>query len=217
MRAGLRLIKGALGPELLLDNAVLEMLTDEVHCAALRAFRRRVAYCNGTHDWLVNVESAALLGSDELDAVLPLSIAACREPEAGVLWHPTVGAHELPSHLATRQDGAGATALALRPLPSDWDGRETARLHATWDDRSGRRGAMAARLLWRLRSVGEWELHLAHFFGRASFAGGVFAPHIDLVHLPGKVTQPHGAQVVSHLVHNLLRQRPAVATPAAAG
>ena len=47
----------------------------------------------------------------------------------------------------------------------------------------------------------------AHFCGgRSSFAGGVFSPHIDLVALPGKVTQPHGQEVVAHLVANLLRQ-----------
>ena len=32
---------------------------DHAHCAALRAFRRRVVYTTGSWDWLVNVESSS--------------------------------------------------------------------------------------------------------------------------------------------------------------
>ena len=56
MRAGLRLIKGRTGPALLLDNDTLDVLTDDAHCAALRSFRRRIAYTNGSGDWLVNAD-----------------------------------------------------------------------------------------------------------------------------------------------------------------
>ena len=63
---GLRLIKGRVGPALLLDDGTLETLTDEAHCTAMRAFQRRIVYTNGSGDWLVNVESAALLDAEEL-------------------------------------------------------------------------------------------------------------------------------------------------------
>lgn len=55
MRAGLRLIKGRTGPDLLLDNETLGMagLSDEAHMASLRAFRRRVLCCNAAGDWTV--------------------------------------------------------------------------------------------------------------------------------------------------------------------
>ena len=39
---------------------------------------------------------------------------------------------------------------------------------------------------------------------QSSFAGGVLSPHIDLVDLPGKVTQHAGAAVVEHLAETVL-------------
>ena len=69
MRAGLRLIKGRTGPELLLDNDTLHRLTDDAHCKAMRVFRRRLVYCNGSGDWLVNAESASLLSAAEMRTV----------------------------------------------------------------------------------------------------------------------------------------------------
>ena len=46
---------------------------------------------------------------------------------------------------------------------------------------------------------------MAIFGRRSSFAGGVFSPHIDLIALPHKVTQPHGRVVVRQMVANLLQ------------
>lgn len=243
MRAGLRLIKGSTGPDLLLDNDSLARLCDEAHCRALAAFRRRIVYTNGSGDWLVNVESASLLAASELDAVRPLSETACRAPGAGVVWRPAAASAPTeassppplpPSlsiahhHSATAGGDSSAAeedtpdvaqpttsllpqapTLRLHPLPSTWDEQETARAHTTWDDRSGYRGALAARLLWTLRALGTWDLHVCHFFHRSSFSGGVFAPHIDLIHLPGKVSQHYGKEVVSHLAANLLEQHDA--------
>ena len=213
MRAGLRLIKGRTGPDLLLDNDTLHRLTDDAHCEAMRAFRRRLVYCNGSGDWLVNAESASLLSAAEMRTVIPLSELSCRQPNAGVLWRP--GASEVSTMGAHLRFDLHTSALVLLPLPEDWestrDADDTALKHSTWDDgvvgrHTGKRARACAGLLRRLRSCGEWELHLAHFRGCSSFAGGVFSPHIDLVALPGKVTQPHGHQVVKHLVANLLRQ-----------
>jgi nicotinate-nucleotide adenylyltransferase len=77
MRAGLRMIKGKTGPDLLLDNGALEALCNGTHAEALRAFERRIIYCNGTMDWLVNVESASLLTAEEM---------ARRFPQAKLFW-----------------------------------------------------------------------------------------------------------------------------------
>ena len=258
MRAGLRMIKGKLGPELLLDNDTLERLTDDEHVASMSAFKRRLLYCNGTGDWLVNAESASLLDDKELNQiVLPLSIAQCKSgctartgrdsprpsgrdsppatpprpsgrgsppptpPRNGtngdnhgsVLWRPSDPDAASPTTLSccTSLRLLGG-ALRLLPLPEDWDGAATTLLHSTWDDglltKAGgvlTRGQRASRLLWRLRSVGEWELHVCHFFRKSSFAGGVFSPHIDLVALPHKITQPFGLEVVKHLAERLLK------------
>lgn len=217
MRAGLRLIKGRTGQELLLDDDTLVRLTDEQHLDALRAFRRRLAYVNGRGDWLVNAESCSLLDVDELPAVVALATTACAARESSVLWRPgaddarAVSAASLPSlHLTPksinpkRTDEEAGHTLRLKPLPTEWDGARTAMIHSTWDDRRKRRAHKAAALLQRLRSAGEWEVHLAIFGKRSSFAGGVFSPHIDLIALPHKVTQPHGREVVQHLVANLL-------------
>lgn len=106
MRAGLRVIKGAIGPQLLLDDTSLDELCNEAHCASLRAFRRRVTYANGTGDWLVNCESCSLLTKEELDAIVPVSEAACRQPGAAVLWRPSATAcadAALPSTLQLSQ------------------------------------------------------------------------------------------------------------------
>ena len=221
MRAGLRMIKGRTGPQLLLDNTALDTLTDDVHCAALRAFRRRIAYANGTGDWLVNCESSSLLSAEEMEVLLPLSTRACKQPGAGVVWRPNTKACEdagLPPTLAlaasppaanaaNAADTSGAHCIHLRPLISNWDPTATAQCHTTWDDGGGGRGERAARLLARLRACGHWELHLCHFFKRSSFAGGVFSPHIDLVALPHKISQPYGREVVEHMVARILESR----------
>ena len=218
MRAGLRLIKGRTGPELLLDNDSLETLSDGDNCDALRAFRRRIAYCNGCGDWLVNVESASLLAAEELAAVLPPSAAACQRPEARVIWRPseetTSASSSWPPTLALSPEaeesagGGGQRTLVLRPLPRTWDSSETVRSHSTWDDRQATRGRRAAAILQQLRSCGDWELHLCHFLPkRSSFAGGVFSPHIDLVAHP-KCTQRYGLEVVRHLAARMVEGSP---------
>ena len=103
---------------------------------------------------------------------------------------------------------AGRCKLVLRPFEDAWDPAPTARCHTTWDDFRGR-GRCAATLLRRLRMCGDWELVLCHFVstGKSSFAGGVFSPHIDLVHHP-KCTQQHGIDVVRHLAARLVQNAP---------
>ena len=213
MRAGLRLIKGRTGPDLLLDNDALAMLADDDHCASLRAFQRRVVYCNGSMDWLVTVESASLLAAEELNVVLPLSKAGDTSDGASILWRPHKDeAADLktsaawPPSLELGRSSSGATVLELCPLPVDWQPNATAASHTTWDDVNGGRGRSAAAMLQRIRAVGKWELHLCHF-GKAhsSFAGAVFSPHIDLVDHP-KCTRHYGREVVRHLSSELFKK-----------
>jgi hypothetical protein len=235
MRAGLRMIKGKTGPDLLLDNGALEALCNGTHAEALRAFERRIIYCNGTMDWLVNVESASLLTAEEMAIVLPLSLASCSGKDASVLWQPDRDFLDptLPGNsdiwarlgylgptLRCRPTGEGGSSyyLELQPLAREstaavwdassqslqrmtytdriWDPAQTAWAHTTWDDAMGwridgrahpGRARQATEMLERIRAAGPWELHLCHFLdGRASFTGGVFSPHIDLVDLPSK-------------------------------
>ena len=50
---------------------------------------------------------------------------------------------------------------------------------------------MAADILKRMRAVGDWELHLTHFFERSSMAaGGISSPHVDIT---------NGREVLQHL------------------
>ena len=263
MRAGLYVIKGKTGPDLLLDNSTLETLADDAHCAALGAFRRRILYCNGSMDWLVNAESASLMAAEECAAVLPASRAACRRlrramadgvkgkatsqqlstgeekdapaspasprsPDSprspssstatatlsAVMWQPLepeAAAFEKSGSWPTSLDFVHTTVgsgrqldtkhrtLCLKPLDGQWDPAPTAESHRTWDDVTNRRGRRAAAILKRIRSAGNWELHVCHF-GKAhsSFAGGVFSPHIDIVGHP-ECTKPAGREVVQHL------------------
>ena len=135
-----------------------------------------------------------------MEAVLPRSRAACAAPTASVLWQPSesdaaavASADAFPATLAlvpTPPDGD--LTLRLCPLPDGWNAAATAAVHTTWDDGGGRRGERAAHLLRRLRACGEWQLYICRFLRRSSFAGLVFSPHIDLVALPHKITQPHG-------------------------
>jgi hypothetical protein len=247
MRAGLRLIKGRTGPDLLLDNDALVRLADAAHCAALAAFRRRLLYCNGTGDWTVNFESASLLTLEEIRSVLPPSVAACRaEDSAGVLWRPTAGeakalageaalrcgGDEIPlgarescgSEIRGAESGGGKEGsaaapacrpqpasqhvpaertLVLHPLPPSWSSEATARAHRTWDDRGGRRAEKATGLLRQLRGVGEWRLHICHFGSRASFAGGVFSPHIDIIDRTRRLEQPASSEACAPSVPSL--------------
>ena len=233
MRAGLRLIKGDTGPDLLLDNDTLALITDEKHCLALRAFRRRINVCNGSEDFVVNCESASLLSAEEAAAVVPVSIAACRRPGAGVLWRPSEEEGDAllaRGRAATRSPGEAAFSLRanaasndpraaeaaakaaafaaawggeamirdtrertmlLSPLGDSWNPRETTKAQTTWDDFGARRGIMAADILKRMRAVGDWELHLTHFFERSSMAaGGISSPHVDIT---------NGREVLQHL------------------
>ena len=216
MRAGLRLIKGQTGPDLLLDNETLEQLAKGDHHAALCAFRRRICYANGSGDWLVNFESASLLTAEEQAVVLPPSLAACRPPDGGVLWQPGRDEPTMnwPDTLSfrpnsdSRGDGkqnsnCNTSSLRLSPLPADWDLKATRCQHRTWDDLGGQRAKRACDILQGIRSCGEWELWLCHFFSRASFAGCVWAPHIDLIALPHQVSKSFGLEVTAHLATNL--------------
>ena len=195
MRAGLRMIKGKTGPDLLLDNnTLLELASGK----ALRSFRRRVAYCNGQGDWLVNLESASLFTAEEAAVALRPSIDGCQK-DGNVLWRPA--AHEATPAVTPAWPstfGVVDGVMRLQPLPDTWDPSPTVKLHTTWDDRSGR-GRAAAETLRCIRSAGDWEAHVCHFLpDKASFAGGVFSPHIDLVDHP-HCTQRYGREVVRHI------------------
>ena len=54
----------------------------------------------------------------------------------------------------------------------------------------------------RMRQTDE-KVQLNLFLGEYLSAGGVFSPHIDLVALPAKITQPFGLEVVKHLAERL--------------
>ena len=71
-RAGARPLFGRSGAELLLDaHATLSLdadLCDDEHCAALRAFRRRINYASLDGDWVVSFASGSILDVEEQEA-----------------------------------------------------------------------------------------------------------------------------------------------------
>ena len=224
MRAGLRTIKGRTGPDLLLSNQTLDALSGEAGCEALARFRRRVTVGNVVGDWVTPWASTSLLDAHEASLV-----ERSFEPDgASVLWTAEEVQRLRKCGLAptmrlepdvARPDGV--PCLVVGPLPADWAPSSTEAAHRTWEDglfsrlvgggAAAPKARLAASLLRRLRSCGEWEVHPVRFathFGSPispSFLGGVLSPHVDVMGIPKQRKTDAGVEVVRHLAAGLAR------------
>jgi hypothetical protein len=225
--SGMGLRRRGTGRDLLLDSTTLDgTLVNDAHCEALRAFTRRICCCNTQGDWAVPLASGSLCDADELCLVRHISRLS-----ASPLWAPDEA--ELSAPIQCRQgadaltqalrsatltvevqdntDGAASCFVRLSELPADWNPRATAALHRTWDDCGGGYAARACDILVRLRGCGDWQLLPVTFGRRASFAGGLRCPHVDIIALPGQSKTDAAEPVVRAIVRMVLT--PQVLTP----
>ena len=210
MRGMCRLLNGPAGTDLLLDNATLLELTDDLGCAALRRCAHRVAATNVSGDWTVPYQSSSLLDAVESEVVRAAWRVPCEREgrtSSSMLSSAQIAAVQLPSTMtatvAAGSDSEAPVSLLVRPLPEGWDATLSAVQHATHDDADMSRAMAAATILQRLRSCGEWQVHAIEVAERASSLLGMRLPHVDIAAIPGQRTSDAGLEVVRCIARDL--------------